>query len=148
MPTTWAMAPTTRTAFIAGIAAAATSLKAASAAFAAAPREGDAEGAHRALISAILPFDDPTFGSHVSVERVTARVDGLFSPLADPSYRAAVLALEDGASVAESLEAWFYGDDVARRRFAVAAKAMAMIAVYSDDAIWTAIGYTGPVLRR
>jgi hypothetical protein len=139
----------TRAAFIAGVAAVSATLRAASAALALPAITGDAEAAQRAIIAAILPFDDPTFAAHVDLERVISRIGALFAPLDDPAYRAAVLVIgSDQRGPAEAYRAWFSGDDERRRRFALAAKSMAMIAVYSDAAIWPAIGYSGPVLRR
>lgn len=112
----------------------------------------------RALLRALLAFDDASFPP-IDVEHVEARIAVTGDPLANPKYRAAILALDRtgpfpggaGSFTALSLadartvvQRWFDSDAVAQRHFIRDVKKVAMIAVYSDPAAWPAIGYAGP----
>jgi hypothetical protein len=137
-----------RAAFLAAVSAAAFSLRAASAALALPPdTTAAAADAQRELLRVLLPFDDASFRALLSLDAVSARVEALFHPLDDPSYAGALVALtRETATMETAYHVWAEGGDPAKRRFTKAAKAVAMIAVYSDPAMWPAIGYGGPLL--
>jgi len=116
----------------------------------------------RALLRALLAFDDPAF-PRIDIAYVEARIAAIADPLADPRYRAgllafdragpfpgggdsfAALALADARAV---VARWFDSDAVEQRRFIRDVKQFAMIAVYSDPTVWPAIGYAGPFEPR
>lgn len=113
-------------------------------------------------MSALLAFDDPAF-AQVDVAHVEARIAAIANPLADPRYRAGLaafdragpfpgfavsftsLSLSDARAV---VQRWFDSDAVEQRAFIRDVKQLAMIAVYSDPAVWPAIGYAGPFEPR
>jgi hypothetical protein len=126
------------------------------------PEPGDAAGVQRALLRALLAFDDPAF-PRIDVAHVEARIAKIANPLADPGYRAGLLAFDraipfpGGAASFASLplagaravvERWFDSDTVKQRQFIRSVKQFAMIAVYSDPVVWPAIGYGGPFEPR
>jgi hypothetical protein len=126
------------------------------------PEPGHAADVQRGLLRALLAFDDPAF-PHIDVAYVEARIAAIADPLADPRYRAGLLAFDragpfpnGGASFASLaladarsvVQRWFDSDAVEQRRFIRDVKQLAMIAVYSDQSVWPAIGYAGPFEPR
>ena len=126
------------------------------------PEPGPAADVQSALLRALLAFDDPAFPG-IDVAHVEARIAAIADPLADPRYRAGLLAFDRGgpfpgggatfASLALAdaravVQRWFDSDHVAERRFIRDVKQLAMIAVYSDQNVWPAIGYDGPFEPR
>jgi hypothetical protein len=126
------------------------------------PAPVPAEDVQRALLRALLAFDDPAF-PRIDVAHVEARLAAIADPLADARYRAGLLAFDraapfpgGGASFAALaladaravVQRWFDSDAVEQRRFVRDVKQLAMIAVYSDPAVWPAIGYAGPFEPR
>jgi hypothetical protein len=126
------------------------------------PAPVPAADVQRALLRALLAFDDPEF-PRIDVAHVEERLAAIADPLADARYRAGLLAFDraaaspGGAASFSSLaltdaravvRRWFDSDAVEQRRFIRDVKQLAMIAVYSDPAVWAVIGYAGPFEPR
>ena len=126
------------------------------------PLPASAAGVQRALLRALLAFDDPAF-PRIDLAHVEARIAAMANPLADARYRAGLaafdhtgpfpsgvasfseLALPDARAV---VQRWFDSDAVGQRRFIRDVKQFAMLAVYSDPVVWAAIHYAGPFEPR
>ena len=124
------------------------------------PASESPEAIQRSLLLAIVPFEDPRLAGLQPLV-IAARIAAIFRLSSDAEYRAGLSAF--GSLVRQStgetfsqmpldrarrvVDAWLTSRSIEQRRFISTVKALAMIAVYSDPAVWPAIGYAGPIQR-